>query len=224
MFGALQFLYSSFHIFARVRSWPSCPVSLQLFIVSSKSSSDEGKTGHILHLPKARAWFCQSKGREKSKADGILTWFTTHPKGGGAYGAAGIQGEYCPQFRSTPSGNPMSGTSGPETTTTVSDVNAGLVHGAIHDRGHDHHKKEAKTKTAVMRQWSRFPRRASWWSESCNGSSVPILSSASDAVSLALAIPVRSSSDARGYCTGQVQVQQSPLGLVTVTLRGTDGQ
>jgi len=112
----------------------------------------------------------------------------------------------------------MSGTSFPETTAAVSDVNVGLEHGAIHDRGHDHHKKEAKTKTAaVMRQWSRFPRRASWWSESCNGSSIPNLSSTSDAVSLALAIPIRSS-DARGCevcCTGQVQVQQSPLGLVT---------
>ena len=94
----------------------------------------------------------------------------------------------------------MSGTSFPETTAAVSDVNVGLVHDAIHDRGHDHHKREARTKTtAVMRQWSRFPRRASWWSECCNGSLILILSSTSDTVSLA--IPIRSS-DARGLrCT-----------------------
>jgi len=82
---------------------------------------------------------------------------------------------------------------------TVSDVNVGLVHDAIHERGHDHHKKEAKTKAAAaMRQRSRFPRRASWWwSGSCNESSVPILASKSD--TLSLAIPIRSSeSDARG--------------------------
>ena len=47
----------------------------------------------------------------------------------------------------------MSGTSFPETTATVSGVNVGLVHDDIHDRGHDHHKKEEKTKrAAVIRQ------------------------------------------------------------------------
>jgi hypothetical protein len=78
----------------------------------------------------------------------------------------------------------MSGPLFPETE-TVSDVNVvGLVHDAIHDRGgHDHHKRQAKTRTAtVMRQLSRFPRRASWWSESCNGLSRSILSSISLAI------------------------------------------
>ena len=97
-------------------------------------------------------------------------------------------------------------------TETVSDVNVGLVHDAIHDRGHDHHKREAKTRTAaVMRQLSRFPRRASWWSESCNGSSRSILSSKSDA----LAIPIRSS-DTRGCDVREVQL----VGLDHVTFVG----
>src|SRR5579863_6980716 len=91
------------------------------------------------------------------------------------------------------SGNPISGTS---PTATASDADVGPLQGIIHDRGHDHHKRDAKTKTAaMMRLRSRlFPRRVSWSSatENCDGSlMLPISASTSDA--LPLAIPVESS-------------------------------
>ena len=67
---------------------------------------------------------------------------------------------------------------------TVSDVNVGFVHDEVHGCGHDHHRRNAKTK-AVKRQWLRFrfPCRTSWRSESCDGYSIPILSSTSYTVS-----------------------------------------
>ena len=83
----------------------------------------------------------------------------------------------------------MSGIPLPGSITTVSDAKVGLVHDEVHDRGHDHHRRDAKTNT-VKRQWFRFPRRASWRSESCSGHSTPSLASTSNTVSLA--IPVKS--------------------------------
>jgi len=104
----------------------------------------------------------------------------------------------------------MSGTPLPGSITTVSGVNVGLVHDQVHDRGHDHHKRDAKTKTA-KRQWFRFPRRASWRSESCDGYSILILSSTSYTVSSAIAVR---SLDAMGVFIDW-GLQKSPLRAVT---------
>ena len=104
----------------------------------------------------------------------------------------------------------MSGTPLPGSITTVSGVNVGLVHDQVHDRGHDHHKRDAKTKTA-KRQWFRFPRRASWRSESCDGYSIPNLSSTSYTVSSAIAVR---SLDEMGVFIDW-GLQKSPLRAVT---------
>jgi len=109
----------------------------------------------------------------------------------------------------------MSGTPLPESILTVSDVN--LVHDEAHDRGHDHHKRDAKTKTA-KRQWFRFPRRASWRSGSCDGYSISILSSTSYTVSSAIAVR---SLDAMGVAIFIDRgVQKSPLRAV-ISRRGS---
>ena len=83
----------------------------------------------------------------------------------------------------------MSGIPLPGSIMTASDVSVGFVHDEVHGCGHDHHRRSAKT-NAVKRQWFRFrfPRRASWRSESCDGYSIPILSSASYTVSSAILV------------------------------------